>query len=372
MRRCDPKTGAATERWFVDVDFELAGGKRERVRKVSPVQTRRGAEEFERQIRQALLDGSYFKPAEEVKDVTTFDGFKDRFLTYSEVNNKPSTLYAKKSALKLHLSPFFGSKKLDQIGPADVEAFKAKKLAEGQSKKSINNMLAALRKLLNLAAEYEVITKVPKVKAFRFKNNFITEDEFLSFDEADRFLRAAAPEWKPFVTTALKTGLRVGELLALKWEDIDLVAGQLIVRRTLWHRQEGPPKGGCNRKVPLSDEAIATLRANRHLKGAYVFCETDGRRLTHSRVKDVVPSTCRRAQLAKRLTTHGLRHTFASHLVMRGVSLMAVKELLGHESIEMTLRYSHLSPDVNRDAVKLLDTPSPVANGNLTATEPVR
>ncbi len=64
MRRRDPKTGAVTERWFVDVDFELADGKRERVRKVAPVQTRRGAEEFERQVRQALLDGSYFKPAE--------------------------------------------------------------------------------------------------------------------------------------------------------------------------------------------------------------------------------------------------------------------------------------------------------------------
>jgi integrase len=353
-------------------NFELADGKRERVRKVSPVQSRRGAEEFERQIRQTLLDGSYFKPAEEVKEVPTFDGFKDRFLTYSEVNNKPSTVYAKKWMLKLHLSPYFGATKLDEIGPAEIEAFKAKKLAEGQSKKSINNMLAGLRKLLNLAVEWEVIGRAPKVKGFRFKSDFISEDQFLSFDEAERFLRAAAPEWKALLNTALKTGLRVGELLALKWEDVDLVAGQLVVRRTLWHNQEGPPKGGRNRKVPLSDDAVAVLKAHRHLKGPYVFCETDGRRLTHSRVKDVVPSTCRKAQLAKRLTTHGLRHTFASHLVMRGVSLMAVKELLGHESIEMTLRYSHLSPDVKRDAVKLLDAPATPSNGTLTAPEASR
>jgi integrase len=355
----------------VDVDFELAGGKRERVRKVSPVQTRRGSEEFERQIRQALLDGSYFKPAEEVKEVPTFDAFEDRFLTYSEVNNKPSTLYAKRWMLKLHLSPFFGSMKLDEISPAEIEEFKAKKLAEGQAKKSINNHLTALRKVLSLAAEWDVIPKAPKVKGFKVKHEYITEEQSLTFEEAERLVRAAAAEWRTFIIVALKTGLRVGELLALKREDIDLVAGQLVVRRTLWHRQEGAPKGGRNRKVPLSDEAVAVLKAHRHLKGPYVFCETDGRRLTHSRVKDVVPSTSRKAQLAKRLTTHGLRHTFASHLVMRGVSLMAVKELLGHESIEMTLRYSHLSPDVKRDAVKLLDVPA-AANGNLTATEPAR
>jgi integrase len=79
------------------------------------------------------------------------------------------------------------------------------------------------------------------------------------------------------------------------------------VARTLWHNQEGSPKGGRTREVPLSDEAVATLKAHRHMKGPYVFCEPDGRRLTHSRVKDVVPFTCKEAGLAKRLTTHDLR-----------------------------------------------------------------
>ena len=91
------------------------------------------------------------------------------------------------------------------------------------------------------------LDKAPKVRAFALKVQPVEEDEFLSFDEADRLLRAAAPEWRTFLVVALKTGLRVGELLALQWQDVDLVAGHLIVRRTLWNGQEGPPKGGRNR-----------------------------------------------------------------------------------------------------------------------------
>jgi integrase len=291
-------------------------------------------------------------------------------MIFSKTNNRPSTVYAKEWMMRLHIIPFFGAMKLDAIGPAEVEAYKAKKLDEGQQKKSINNHLTALRKLLNLAAEYRVLAQVSKIRGFKVKIDYITDDEFLTFEEAERFIHRAPSEWLAFVIVALKTGLRAGELLALKWQDIDLVAGQLVVRRTLWQNQEGPPKGGRPRTVPLSDVAISTLKAHRHLKGPYVFCDEAGKRLTHSIIKDVVPNICAKASLAKRITTHGLRHTFASHLVMRGKSLKAVQELLGHESIEMTLRYAHLSPDVKRDAVQSLDAPAAPSNGNLTATQP--
>ena len=297
----------------------------------------------------------------------TVSEFQEHFLTYSKTNNKPSTVAAKIGILEVHLIPFFGSMKLDAVGLPELERYKAAKLDEGLEKKSINNQLTAFRKLVNLAVEWGALERAPKVRGFNVKQEYVSEDEYLTFDEADRLVRAAAPEWRSFMVVALKTGLRVGELLALKWQDIDLVAGHLIVRRTLWRDQEGPPKGGRNRKVPLSDEAQATLKAHRHLKGPYVFCNASGARLTHSMVKDVVPSTCRRAALGKHITTHGLRHTFASHLVMRGASLKAVQELLGHESIEMTLRYSHLTPDVKREAVQLLDRPEKL--GDIRETE---
>jgi integrase len=175
--------------------------------------------------------------------------FQERFLTYSETNIKPSTICAKRIALRMHLLPFFGSRRLDGISATLLEDHRAQMLREGQAPKSVNNHLAILRKLLTLAAEWGELQHAPRVRQLRVAPETY---EFLTFEETERFLRAAAPEWKAFLVTALKTGLRVGELLALGWEDVDVVAGRLVVRRTLWRSQEGSPKGGRTREVPLS------------------------------------------------------------------------------------------------------------------------
>jgi hypothetical protein len=114
-------------------------------------------------------------------------------------------VYAKEWMFRVHLSPFFGGMGLDQIGPAEIEAYKAKKLEEMLDRKSINNHLTALRKLLNLAAEWGALERAPKVRGFNVKQEFVSEDEYLSFDEADRLIRAAAPEWRALLVVALKT-----------------------------------------------------------------------------------------------------------------------------------------------------------------------
>ena len=356
-----------TRGFQVDILLRLPDGTRVRERVQSPASTYSASLRWAQQ-REALILIQGGRKAEEKKIVPTLAEFVPEFMTYSRTNNKPSTVYAKEGLLRSHLIPAFGPVRLDRIGPAEIEAYKAEKLADGLEKKSITNHLTALRKLLNLAVEWGRLDRAPKVRGFPIKPTAIEDDEYLTFEETDRFLQAAAPEWKVLLTVALRTGLRAGELLALKWQDIDLVQKQLVVRRTLWNGQEGPPKGGRSRPLPLGDDVVATLKAHRHLRGPYVFCTEKGERLTHSVIKDVVPATCRKAGLSKRVTTHALRHTFASHLVMRGASLMAVKELLGHQSIEMTLRYSHMSPDVSRSAVRLLD--SAQARGTMVEQSP--
>jgi integrase len=142
------------------------------------------------------------------------------------------------------------------------------------------------------------------------------------------------------------------------WGDVDLVAGRLMVNRNFVRGDVLTPKSGKSREVPLSPQTVAALRQDLHLKGELVFCDRDGVRLQYDAMNKVLWRLCRRASL-REIGWHVCRHTFASHLVMRNQPLKAVQELLGHSTIQMTMRYAHLSPFVKQDAVAVLDAPAP-------------
>ena len=145
-----------------------------------------------------------------------------------------------------------------------------------------------------------------------------------------------------------------------------------MVRRSLTRGVVGPPKGKRSREIPLSPEALGTLKRHRHLRGELVFCGQAGGFLTKNEARCILQRSCKSAGL-RPIGWHSLRHSFASHLVMKGVSLKAVQELLGHTTIQMTMRYAHLSPTVHREAVRALDDPvvpscSVPSSGNMAAT----
>jgi len=344
--------------WVADIRIRLPTRVMYRERVKVPVSSRSAAARWaEAREREIIINGPRKEPPPPEKPAPTFNGFVARFLEHAENNNKPSTAYAKRRMLANHLQPVFGEQLLADISVQDVEHYKAAKVDAGLAKKTVNNHLITLRKLLRLAQEWGELDKVPAVKEFRLED---PEFQFLDFGEAERLLAAATPVWHSMMLVALKTGLRAGELRALRWSDVDLTVGLVVVRRTLWRGREGLPKGGRTREVPLCDSAIEALKAHRHLrhlKGGRVWTRDEaGTALAETDIQGVVADTCRRAGLSKVLSWHELRHTFASHLVMRGVPLKAVQELLGHATMEMTMRYAHLSPDVRRDAVCVLDT----------------
>ena len=371
--------------WWVDVQYQYPTGRIVRVRKASPVNTRRGAEEYERQLRHSILAGTYGKEKNQQEHQTpTVGDFVTRFLTYSENNNKPSTVSGKRVVLDQHILPVFKKYRLDEIGLAEIEDFKAlmkKKTSASRPRKdsptkwavkkrygkpgkllnpkTINNVLATFRRMLSLAYEQGVIKSMPRVKLFRIdKGTF----DFLDFEEAERLVASADPEWRTLLLVALKTGLRMGELIGLQWADVDLHRGRLQVRRTVWRGMAGLPKSGRYRTVDLPESVVNALRVHRRPGVIPVFSNLDGSILSPGKMKTALTRALRLSGISRpegRIGWHDLRHTYGSHLAMRGQPLKVIQELMGHATVEMTMRYAHLSPDVRHNAVQALDAPAP-------------
>jgi len=226
-----------------------------------------------------------------------------------------------------------------------------------------DQLQTVLRKLLATAVEWGVLNSIPRIKWLRTPPG---EFDFLTYTEVDRLLECAAGEWRALIVVAVRTGMRQGELRALRWLDVDLNAGRLVVRRAAWKTVVASPKNGRMREIALNAQAESILRQHPR-RSEWVFSSGAGTMLSKGEMKWPLWSACDRANL-RRIGWHTLRHTFASHLVMRGAPLKAVQELLGHSTIEMTMRYSHLTPDARREAIRLLDFKELPAVGWTTST----
>ena len=160
------------------------------------------------------------------------------------------------------------------------------------------------------------------------------------------------------VTVLLHTGFRRGELLGLRWRDVDLKGGVLTIPKA---------KNGEARHVPLTS-TVRTILSHRPrpLDGtALVFPNSEGHRDLRW-AKKTVPGALRAAQIED-FRFHDLRHTFASRLAMEAVDLMTIRELMGHKTMAMTLRYSHLSPGHRRTAIERLVTRATTAKQETSA-----
>ncbi len=200
---------------------------------------------------------------------------------------------------------------------------------------------------------------VLEVSPFKRGNSLIFKENidrlrFHTEEEIETLLSYCLPHLRPIVETALLTGMRAGELLSLRWEQI--VNGMIYLKDT--------KKGNKPRQIPISErqeQVLKEVRRRHQLKSPYVFCNKDGKRFNDIRAS--FKSACRKAGIFD-FRFHDLRHTFASHLVMRGVGLRAVQELLGHCDLKLTMRYAHLAPGHLRDSVNALNDLGDVKRGD--------
>jgi integrase len=366
MTRRHPETGAPREFWIVDIVFEHADGRLERIRKVPPVQTKRGAEAYERQLRAELLN-----PSPKRKEVPTLVEFAPRFIErYAMANKqKASGIASKEDVLKSHLIPMFGSLKLDQISSESVAKLKAR--LRDRSRSRTNNVLSVLSKLLKVAVEWGVISALPcTIKLLKVSNS---TPRFYEFDEYARLVEGARKVGMRELLVVLlgaDAGLRRGEMSGLRWCDVDFVRAQLRIEQAQWKETVDTPKSGKGRIVPMTSALKDALQTHRHLRGERVLCLENGSPAPGHMLRDWLEAAQRRAGLPVMGSLHKLRHTFCSHLAMRGAPAKAIQELAGHESLTTTLRYMHLSPSARDRAIDLLN--ERILYGNLTATETIR
>ena len=347
----DPSTGALKEVWMVDIVFEHADGREERVRKVAPVQTRRDAEAYERQLRASLL-----APAPQRKEVPTLSAFMTRYMEgHAKANRqKASSIATKKSIFDNHLIPRLGPRCLDQITDEDIQQLKAG-LAD-RHRKTVNNVLTVLSNVLRVAVKWKVIAVMPCAIDFYKVQNLLAP--FYEFEEYERLIEAAAKIDTPTLVAILlggDAGLRRGEIVALRRIDVDLRRRQLKVEVNDWKGIVDTPKSGRGRVVPLTETLFEALTKNRHLRGDRVLTLGDGSPVPGHTLRDWVERAQRRAGLEATGNVHILRHTFCSHLAMRGAAPKAIQDLAGHQHLSTTMRYMHLSPSERERAIGLLN-----------------
>ncbi|MEK6273440.1 MAG: tyrosine-type recombinase/integrase [Actinomycetota bacterium] len=273
---------------------------------------------------------------------------------------KPSALRAYSGAMRLRVLPELGDVRLDELRRSDLQEFADGLLAGGLSPSYIQTTLLPVRAIVRRALARDELAANPcaglQLPAVRGRR-----DRYASPDEAEALIAAVTVEDRPIWATAMYAGLRLGELRALRAEDVDLAVGVIRVEHG-WDPSEGQielKSHAGRRKVPIA----AILRD--YLAEHLARCQRQGPELIFGRTP-TLPFIANRIQERadeawrdagrERLTPHACRHTFASLMIAAGVNAKALSTFMGHANISITLdRYGHLMPGSEEEAAGLLD-----------------
>ena len=341
------------------VDYYANGNKHREVVGPSMAEAKEKLEEIHTQVRKGdfVVNRKKFTFAELLK----------RFEEIKEGSGSSYFENTQKYYLPI-LANFFGTMKLYQISPYDIEKFKKmrmetpKRYGGTRSQTTVNRELACLQGLFSKAVTWGMMER----NVFdRFRESiFFPENasrvRYLQESEIKTLLAVSPPYLKNIIKAALLTGLRKGDALSLKWEDVDLEKGLLFFN-------EQKKRGRRVTKV-LNSDMIDLLMSIRKGKSGYIFNAPVPRKKGEKEyiaypdpngksLKDVARSfgTALKKAGISNFRFHDLRHTSASYMVMRGASLQATQQHLGHSNVSMTMKYSHLSPAYLKEEISRLN-----------------
>ncbi len=298
---------------------------------------------------------------------------------YARVRVRPTTYDLYETLIRVHIIPELGKVQLDRLKPQAIQSFYARKLtgprADGKpgtlTPSTVKHMHTVLRVALRHAVKWQLITRSPLDSVDPPK---VEKKEIRVWDltQVASFLQACQTHrlYAAFLLV-LATGMRRGELLGLRWTDINFpnrvlkVSQELVVVRRKLSMQQ-PKTAGSRRPISIPEEVLEALREHgrrqaeekeafeeAYVDNGLVFCQEDGRPLDPRAFTRTFENLTRRAELP-RISFHALRHTHATMLLQAGVNVKAISERLGHAEISTTLDiYSHVLPPQQQEAARI-------------------
>lgn len=280
--------------------------------------------------------------------VPTLNEIKNEYIQYKKdiLNNRS---WKKDQSHIKRWSDYLGNKLLSEITAKDIDGYKLKRQTEVKAV-TVNRELQSLRHLFNLAKKWKKYFGENPVSESGLIKTESHRKRILSYEEETILIQNSSPHLKPIIQTALLTAMRLGELLTLRWQDVDLKNNLITVRAEI-------AKSKKQRKIPISNRLKDILQQQRYISGlsGMVFLTQNGTPYSpkNSSALKRTFTTARKKSGLMDLRFHDLRHTAATRMAENGASVVAVKEICGHANINTTLQYFH--PDKSLiEAVEIL------------------
>lgn len=295
----------------------------------------------------------------------TFQKASELFLELHAIPRcRPTTVYHYKGYLKNHILPCFGHLKLIEINSIMIKQFLCDKTKTDLANSTINKFKKLMGAIFNMMIEDGIINHNPAARIKSLKETPNIEIDPLNQEEVKAFLNKTKEVYPDFYTlafTAIYTGMRQGELLALTWSDINWKTNKIIVSKSYTHGRLGETKTGKTRRIDMSPKLAKVLKEWKLAcpvnSQNIVFPNSNGEyQDANNMLKRRYYFALGRAGLHKR-RFHDLRHTYATLSLLNSIPMKYVQSQLGHSSIKMTMdTYTHLLPEVNEQCVAMLDS----------------